>query len=414
MKAGFASRIISPEQPVKMAGFDRRSEPSCGILDQLHLRILALEGEAKSAFMLCSFDLLGTDSAFCGRIRNCISAATGLTPEQIWVSATHTHSAPSSHFSGNSFDLNYVEKLEQLAVEASLEALNDLRPCELSAAYTEVTGVCSRRNLGREGAATYGMPLLQLRFKRSEGNDISLIRIACHPTILDEKNLLISADLPGSANPTGENMLFFNGACADLSTRFTRRASDVSELKRIAELLHLGIEANKKELKAVSSASLACAEETISLSRSGGIDGEERDALLQQLRKMAAECADPQAWREYDSRIAVLERQNVKPEAARRILVSAVDFSAFALVSLPFEADSADGEEIEALLSEAAGKPVYLFCYTGGYDGYLPSGKPLTAQSSYEDFASRYKPEARNMVWECAKECILRTTGSQH
>ena len=75
--------------------------------------------------------------------------------------------------------------------------------------------------------------------------------------------------------------------------------------------------------------------------------------------------------------------------------------------SLPFEVDSKDGDELQSILTQAAGKPVYLLCYTGGYDGYLPSGKPLSADSSYEDFASRYFPQSRGQVWESAKKCVL-------
>ena len=95
-------------------------------------------------------------------------------------------------------------------------------------------------------------------------------------------------------------------------------------------------------------------------------------------------------------------------EKNRRIRVAAVDFGPFALLSLPFEVDHKDGDEIEAILTEIAQKPVYLLCYTGGYDGYLPSGKPLSVDSSYEDIASRYLPESREQVWECAKQCVLQ------
>ena len=76
-------------------------------------------------------------------------------------------------------------------------------------------------------------------------------------------------------------------------------------------------------------------------------------------------------------------------------------------ISLPFEVDNKDGNELQYLLSDVAGKPVYLVCYTGGYDGYLPSGKPLSIDSSYEDIASRYLPQSRGQVWESAKKCVL-------
>ena len=67
----------------------------------------------------------------------------------------------------------------------------------------------------------------------------------------------------------------------------------------------------------------------------------------------------------------------------------------------------ADGSDLEYILSQIAGQDVHLVCYTFGYDGYLPSGAPLNAESSYEDIASRYLPQSREQVWECAKQCVM-------
>ena len=143
------------------------------------------------------------------------------------------------------------------------------------------------------------------------------------------------------------------------------------------------------------------------LSRSASLSGEVKDNILSALRKKAAECTDPQALREYDSRIAVLERAAVGAEKNRMIRIGAVNFGNYILLGVPFEVDYADGQNLEQTLSQIAGHPVYLVCYTFGYDGYLPSGAPLSAESSYEDIASRYLPESREQVWECAKQCIV-------
>lgn len=91
----------------------------------------------------------------------------------------------------------------------------------------------------------------------------------------------------------------------------------------------------------------------------------------------------------------------------RMIRIGAVNFGTCIFVGVPFEVDYADGLELEQILSATAGKTVHLVCYTFGYDGYLPSGAPLSAESSYEDIASRYLPESRAQVWECAKQCVM-------
>ena len=89
------------------------------------------------------------------------------------------------------------------------------------------------------------------------------------------------------------------------------------------------------------------------------------------------------------------------------IRIGAVNFGKYIFLGVPFEVDYADGLQLEQSLSQIAGQDVHLVCYTFGYDGYLPSGAPLSAESSYEDIASRYLPESRQQVWECAKQCVM-------
>ena len=87
-----------------------------------------------------------------------------------------------------------------------------------------------------------------------------------------------------------------------------------------------------------------------------------------------------------------------------------MDLEPAVLFSLPFEVDSADGAFLEETLGGLAGKPVYAVCYTGGYDGYLPSGAPLSEESSYEDIASRYGAGSARTDFGCAKQCVLQAT----
>ena len=69
MKAGFARRVITPGTPMTLAGFDRRTAPAEGALEDLYVSVLALEDESGGRFLLCSFDLLGTDRALCKAVR---------------------------------------------------------------------------------------------------------------------------------------------------------------------------------------------------------------------------------------------------------------------------------------------------------------------------------------------------------
>lgn len=393
-----------------MAGFDRRKDPSDGILDELFVSVLALEDGEGKCFLACSFDLLGVDSQLCAKVRDAVCGACPVTEDRIWVSSTHTHSGPSGIYHGGAtYDADYVAHVCAQAAVAATAALADLAEATPQFAKTHAVGVSSLRNMGREGAE-FPMPLYITRFDRAT-DTLAFCIFVCHPTVLDEKNTKYSKDIPGAAAailPENASCLFWNAACADLSTRFTRRASDYAELQRIGGIMGEAIRDASYETMAEFGKRITTAQQDIFLSRAASLDGEARNELLDALRKKAAECTDPQALREYDSRIAVLERVSVAAEKNRRIRVASVDFGPFALLSLPFEVDHKDGDEIEAILTEIAQKPVYLLCYTGGYDGYLPSGKPLSVDSSYEDIASRYLPESREQVWECAKQCVMQ------
>ena len=405
MRAGFARRTITPEKSMHMAGFDRRKDPSVGTLDGLEVCVLALEGQLGFPFLMCVFDLLGTDSNLCIHIREVIASQLEIPAERIWVLATHTHSAPTGHFSGyQSYDVNYVDYLTEQAVSAAVLALENLKPAAVSTALAQVTGIASLRNRGREGS-NFSMPL-PLVFL---GEHV-LVRISCHPTVLDEKNLLYSRDLPGQLRDglsPSRSCLVINGPCADLSTRFTRQTSNMEELKRLGCILTEAVRTAQPQSVSDFGKEIKTAERVVYLSRSASLRGEEKDAILTALRQKAAACTDLQALREYDSRIAVLERSAVGAEKNRMIRIGAVNFGGTILVGVPFEVDYADGSDLEHILSQIAGQDVHLVCYTFGYDGYLPSGAPLTAESSYEDIASRYLPESREQVWECAKQCVM-------
>ena len=409
MKAGFARRDITPECSMKMAGFDRRKDPSIGTLDSLEVCVLAFADQQGEPFLMCVFDLLGTDRQLCTHIQKSVSARLEIAPERIWVGATHTHSAPTGHFSGNqSYDENYVNFLAVQTASTAAEAMDNLYPATAASALTHATGITSLRNKGREGSE-FPMPLPIVLLETRE-TSLALARISCHPTVLDERNLLYSRDLPGQIRDglaPQLNCLVINGPCADLSTRFTRQASNPEELSRLGKLLTVAVQEAQPQPAPDFGTRIRTSEKTVYLSRSASLSGELRESILSALRQKAAACTDPQALREYDSRIAVLERSAVGAEKSREIHIGAVNFGNYILLGVPFEVDYADGLNLEQTLSQIAGVPVHLVCYTFGYDGYLPSGTPLSAESSYEDIASRYLPESREQVWECAKQCVM-------
>ena len=278
MKAGFGRREITPDRSMKMAGFDRRKDPSQGTLDALEVCVLALADAEQTPFLLCALDLLGTDSTLCTQIRQAVATRLGIAPERVWVSATHTHSAPTGHFSGNtSYDECYVNFLIQQAVAAAEEAWETMRPATPAVAQTHATGVASLRNRGRSGSE-FPMPF-PLVFLENPEQNLAFSRICCHPTVLDERNLLYSRDLPGQLRDgvaQERPMLVLNGPCADLSTRFTRQNSTAEELQRLGKILTEAAQAAQPQKAPHFGQQIRAFEKVLYLSRSASLSGELR------------------------------------------------------------------------------------------------------------------------------------------
>ena len=399
MKIGFGRRSITPQKPMTLAGFDRRTQLSLGKLEDLFVSVLLTEDDNRQRFALCSFDLLGTDRALCQKIRE----ALPLPRDRILVCATHTHSAPRGAFSGGvSQDDDYIASLVNACTAAFTAAVQDLAPADVAFGESAVDAVASFRDVPRAESA-FAMPLRTLVLCRAQ-SEVRLTRFACHPTVLSEDNLYCSRDLPGGAETVPA--LWLNGPCADLSTRFTREKSCLAEVQRLGERVKAALEATKLHPMPAFAKDIRTCQKELKLPYGSGLRGEARLQLLEALRTQAGACMDDAARRETESCIAVLERAEHDLPDTRTVTVTAWDLGALMLVGLPFEVSWRDGIALESQAAAFCGKPVLLVCYCNGYDGYLPHE---TARISYQDLATGYLPEARAMIWSGVLECINNT-----
>jgi hypothetical protein len=84
----------------------------------------------------------------------------------------------------------------------------------------------------------------------------------CHPTVLPPENLAYSRDLFGAAVDIAEAaiaapVLLFNGAAADVSTRFTRREQTYKEVERLGRVLAEAILAAVGDARPIDGAPVA-------------------------------------------------------------------------------------------------------------------------------------------------------------
>ena len=84
---------ITPDTPQWLHGYGPRK--SSGVHDRIFHRIVAMDDGA-TQFFLVSTDVCTVSPSFHDSFCKELESATGIGPEQIWWSATHTHAAPIS------------------------------------------------------------------------------------------------------------------------------------------------------------------------------------------------------------------------------------------------------------------------------------------------------------------------------
>lgn len=94
LRAGAATSNITPDLGSEIIG-GFKPFPATHVHDQLHARCLVLDdGTTKLALVVC--DLLGLHRSVSVEARRLIQEETGITPDRVLISATHTHSAASA------------------------------------------------------------------------------------------------------------------------------------------------------------------------------------------------------------------------------------------------------------------------------------------------------------------------------
>ena len=134
LRAGAAtSNITPPLGTLRVGSF--APYPTVHVHDELHARCLVLDdGKATLALVVC--DLLGLHRSVSIEARRLIQEATGIPPENVMISATHTHSAGSalgtSRYTNEQELDDYQRFLSQRIADGVRRAMNLLRPAEIA------------------------------------------------------------------------------------------------------------------------------------------------------------------------------------------------------------------------------------------------------------------------------------------
>lgn len=186
LRVGTAAVRITPAVGTPMAG-SYALRISKGVLNDLYAKALVLEQDgARAAMVAC--DLVSINAAIVAEARKLIGEETGLRPEQVMISATHTHSGPfmpnpsarDAVFGGaNELDRRFIASLPGKIAESVRTAASRLAPAEASAAVVQERAVSfNRRYLMKNGTVGWNPGKLNPNIVRPAGPidpDISVV-----------------------------------------------------------------------------------------------------------------------------------------------------------------------------------------------------------------------------------------------
>src|SRR3954447_2739082 len=141
-KAGVASVVITPGEPIWLAGYGMRTRPSTGVLQDIHAKALVLEDETGAKTVLVTSDLLGFIKEVSDPIAERVRKKYGIPRERLALTASHTHSGPViGNMLRPAYPLTpgqdeiinrYTAHLEDMVVDVIGRAVGNMTPAQVS------------------------------------------------------------------------------------------------------------------------------------------------------------------------------------------------------------------------------------------------------------------------------------------
>ncbi|MGD9092892.1 MAG: neutral/alkaline non-lysosomal ceramidase N-terminal domain-containing protein, partial [Anaerolineales bacterium] len=199
MRAGTSQVCITPPVGLDLGGYVERQQPSIGIHDDLFVRGLFLEEQDEKLLWL-HCDLIGLSNEFVTSPKKYFQGAYGLSPRQVVISVTHTHSGPAtlSLRHCGKVDDGYMHQLKKWINVSAQAAMTNLEPVSLYFGEGQCRLARDRRSRSDYPHVDHRLPVVA--FRKEDGSYLALLaNYAMHNVSLSYGNRLFSADIAGIA-----------------------------------------------------------------------------------------------------------------------------------------------------------------------------------------------------------------------
>jgi neutral ceramidase len=237
-KVGVGRVDITPEGPIRLAGYASRDKPSESIDQRLFVKALALEDSAGAVTLLVTADTIGTPRWFNDELAGRIERELKVPRERFLFACSHSHNTPVVRRNlddmyglvGAEADTveAYGRSFLQKAFDAAAAALREREPAKLAFGRSEAFFAANRRQFGPKGVGFGVNPtglvdreVPVLRVERTDGSLKAVVcGYACHCTT-PGATYEVSGDWAGYAQAhleqswPGATALFIAGCGAD-------------------------------------------------------------------------------------------------------------------------------------------------------------------------------------------------------
>lgn len=169
-RVGVAQVDITPEHPIRLNGFGSRRDESSGVYHRIWAKAIAVEDESHEPALLITLDVLGIPDDLRVEIARRLHNKSGLKPERLSITATHTHTGPMLKGANTTifgmpippehlahidrYTAVFLDKVEKVG----LTALDKREPARLSYGIGSVGFATNRRTKG--GPVDHDLPVL--------------------------------------------------------------------------------------------------------------------------------------------------------------------------------------------------------------------------------------------------------------
>ena len=445
LKAGYAEFTVNPPLGIGIAGYyvPRFAK---GFLDDITVSALVINHGAKT-IALVSADNLYISRELVKKYCANIEKTTGIPKENIFISATHSHTAPliapTTFFEADPDPIaKYEVQFEQGIINAVTVALQDLKPAKMGyiVGYAPERVAYIRRYKMKDGSTMTCPPIDDpnidhpigtldqrvnvVRFDRDDAPSIIVVNYGLHADTINGE--LLSADWPGVMKKTldkaldGVKCMFFSGAEGDVgSTNVHPKDGDMNdtEISFDNEMKSPGM---ARFIGRALAGTVLQVYDKVKYVDVDGIDIVGRDIPVKANVPDPKDMPTAHKYKEYHEQgrdnlipYEAMELTTVVAEALRMcnlehgpetfdIYLSAVKIGPVCMLGIPGEPFTDIGVEIK----KAKGFELIMPCsLTNGYEGYFPVQSAYD-EGGYEARTSRFKAGVAETIIKGAVDLI--------